>query len=215
MTAAIGHPTLRLIRVRIGKFWLGDPKLVITTGSIIMGMTGNPHFPSPTPNLSVLQAARDDFSYALTNAADGGKSLTCIKNAKRAALVLLLRQLAAYLQVACNNDLAALLSSCFPHQKPNRQPVGVLSAPSITRLAPGILSGTLDAVIKPVPGASTYNWRVMLADTPGVVLQTVQTTAASCTISGLTPGLLYQVRVNAIGSAGPGKWSGPRPQRTL
>ena len=24
MTAAIGHPTLRLIRVRIGEFWLGD-----------------------------------------------------------------------------------------------------------------------------------------------------------------------------------------------
>ncbi len=24
MTAAIGHPTLRLIRVRIGNFWLGD-----------------------------------------------------------------------------------------------------------------------------------------------------------------------------------------------
>jgi 23S rRNA pseudouridine2457 synthase len=24
MTAAIGHPTLRLVRVRIGDFWLGD-----------------------------------------------------------------------------------------------------------------------------------------------------------------------------------------------
>ena len=24
MTAAIGHPTLRLLRVRIGRFWLGD-----------------------------------------------------------------------------------------------------------------------------------------------------------------------------------------------
>ena len=24
MTAAVGHPTLRLVRVRIGKFWLGD-----------------------------------------------------------------------------------------------------------------------------------------------------------------------------------------------
>jgi len=24
MTAAIGHPTLRLVRVRIGQFWLGD-----------------------------------------------------------------------------------------------------------------------------------------------------------------------------------------------
>jgi 23S rRNA pseudouridine2457 synthase len=24
MTAAIGHPTLRLLRVRIGQFWLGD-----------------------------------------------------------------------------------------------------------------------------------------------------------------------------------------------
>jgi len=24
MTAAIGHPTLRLLRVRIGNFWLGE-----------------------------------------------------------------------------------------------------------------------------------------------------------------------------------------------
>jgi 23S rRNA pseudouridine2457 synthase len=24
MTAAIGHPTLRLLRVRVGGFWLGD-----------------------------------------------------------------------------------------------------------------------------------------------------------------------------------------------
>ena len=24
MTAAVGHPTLRLLRVRMGSFWLGD-----------------------------------------------------------------------------------------------------------------------------------------------------------------------------------------------
>ena len=24
MTAAVGHPTLRLLRVRIGRFWLGE-----------------------------------------------------------------------------------------------------------------------------------------------------------------------------------------------
>jgi 23S rRNA pseudouridine2457 synthase len=33
MTAAIGHPTLRLLRVRVGKFALGSPSLPPTAGS--------------------------------------------------------------------------------------------------------------------------------------------------------------------------------------
>ena len=103
-----------------------DPVLFTTAEAILAGLAGNPDLPSPTPTLPVLQAAVDDFQTALANAADGGKSLTAIKNAKRAVLAQFLRQLAAYLQVACNNNFAVLVGSGFPYQKPDRQPVGVL-----------------------------------------------------------------------------------------
>jgi len=94
-----------------------DPKLVTTTGGILKGMTNNPSFLTPSPPLVVLQSGLDDFSTALARAADGGKTLTARKNDKRAALALLLRELAAYLVVACKGDLAVLQSSGFPYKK--------------------------------------------------------------------------------------------------
>jgi 23S rRNA pseudouridine2457 synthase len=44
MTAAIGHPTLRLMRVRIGNFWLGDlepGKWRLLTGKEVIELTNN------------------------------------------------------------------------------------------------------------------------------------------------------------------------------
>jgi hypothetical protein len=42
---------------------------------------------------------------------------------------------------------------------------------------------------------------------PGTVLQTAQTTSASNTFAGLTPGVTYNVEANAVGAAGPSDWS--------
>jgi hypothetical protein len=186
-----------------------DPLLITDTQTILTSMTGNASFPAPDPALADVTTALNNFITALANAADGGVTLTATKNDMRATLVALLRDLANYVQVACNGDLTVLLSSGFPIQKPQRNPVGVLPAPVNLTLNLGSLSGELDAIVPPVFGASVYNWRLTATANPGVVLQSAQTTGGRTTFNGLTPGVVYVAQVNAVGAAGPSDWSNP------
>jgi hypothetical protein len=119
-----------------------DPQLIVDTQTILTSMTGNPGYTTPDPTLAAVTTAMNDFATALANAADGGATLTAIKNDKRAALVGLLRNLANYVQVACNGDLTVLMSSGFPIQKPQRSPIGVLPAPTGLTLDWGICRGS-------------------------------------------------------------------------
>ena len=192
-----------------------DALLVTDTHTILTGMTGNPSYPTPNPPLAAVTTGLNEFTTALANAADGGITLTAIKNDKRAALVALLRDLATYVQVACNGDLTVLLSSGFPIQKPQRNPIGVLPAPVNLTLALGPLSGQLNAVVPPVFGASVYNWKLTASNAPAVVLQSAQTTGGRTTFTGLTPGVVYVAQVNAVGAAGPSDWSQPVSQMAV
>jgi hypothetical protein len=75
--------------------------------------------------------------------------------------------------------------------------------------------GALDASVTPVYGAVTYNWQLVAINAPTVILQTIETTAASVSFGGLTPGVIYQVIVNAVGSAGTSDWSNPTNQMVV
>jgi hypothetical protein len=189
-----------------------DAVLLTTTDSILAAMTNNASYPNPSPSLPDVTSARNDFSVALSNAANGGKLLTAIKNEKRVELAASLRPLASYVQVTANGDLPVLISSGFPIQKPERQPIGVLPAPSNLTVTFGARSGELRTTARPLSGAGIYNWRLTTAAEPTVVLQTAQTTAASKTFTGLTPGVVYRIEVNAVGAAGPSNWSEPVSQ---
>ena len=141
--------------------------------------------------------------------------MTLAKSTRRAELVALLRALASYVQVACNGNLEVLVSSGFPIQKPVRTPIGQLPVPSGLTVSLGTYSGQLNAGVPPVFGAAVYNWRMTTAAAPTVVVQSAQTTAASNTFTGLTPGVVYNVDVNAVGAAGPSDWSEPVSQMVL
>ena len=184
-----------------------DALLVTGAQTIVNSLTTNQDYPKPTPTLPTVTTALNDFTVAIANAAGGGKEETAIKNAKRAELTSLLRQLASYVGATCGGDMAKLLSSGFPTQKPSRTPIGVLPAPVTPTAAPGPLSGQLEAISAPVFGAYTYNWRVALVSAPTVFVQQVQTTAARNIFTGLTPGQVYFVQLNAVGSAGASDWS--------
>lgn len=184
-----------------------DALLVTGAQTIVTAMTKSPDYPSPTPTLATVTTALNDFTVAIANAAKGSKEETAIKNAKRAELVSLLRQLASYVGVTCGDDMAKLLASGFPTQKPQRSPIGVLPAPATPVVGPGKLTGELEALSEPVFGAYTYNWRIALSSAPNVFVQQVQTTASRHTFGGLTPGQVYSVQLNAVGSAGPSDWS--------
>lgn len=191
-----------------------DTSLVISVGSILVSMTDNPAYPSPTPALPAVQTALDDFKSAITDAADGGRTLTARKNTKRKALIVLVRALACYVQATCNGDYAVLVGSGFPTHKA-RAPIGVLSTPLRLQLSLGYLTGQLDAAVSPVFGALMYNWRLTIAAQPEVVLQTKQTSAANVAFDGLTPGVIYQLKANAVGTAGPSPWTGNATQMVV
>ena len=191
-----------------------DAQLITSTTTIVTAMTGNASYATPAPALAAITTAKTAFATAVANAAEGGLSLTAIKNDKRAVLVALMRQLASYVQVTCDGDYAVLLSSGFPTQKPTRTPVGVLPAPGNVSVTLGPRSGELHAVANPVPGAAIYNWRVTSA-TPNTPVVTLQTTGGSTIFADLTPGVVYNVEANVVGSAGPSDWSNPVAQMVV
>jgi hypothetical protein len=188
-----------------------DAQLLVRTDGIRVAMTDNPSYPAPVPTIPEVTQGRDEFDDALAKSLEGGKEATANKNAKRAALVALLRRLANYVQVTCGGDLTVLLSSGFPIQKPQRQPIGVLPPPSNLTVTFGARSGELQATANSGAGAAIFNWRLSTAAAPDVVVQTVQTTARRCTFANLTPGVTYNIQANVVGAAGPSSWSEPVP----
>ncbi len=191
-----------------------DSTLIMSVGGILLCMNGNPDYAAPVPSLSVVQSALDEFSVSITDAADGGRTLTARKNGKRKALVLLVRALACYVQATCNGNYAVLLGSGFPTHKP-RSPIGFLPAPHKLKVSLGYLSGELVGSVAPVAGAIMYNWRLTTAAQPDVVVQAKQTTAARVAFAGLTPGVIYQLQANAVGTAGPSPWAGGAAQMVV
>jgi hypothetical protein len=190
--------------------WLNtdsDALLANDVNVILVAMAANVSiYPTPSPTLTVIQGVLTSFNAAVAKAAVGSKADTTYKNNQRLVLAGMVRQLASYVTVACKGDMMNLLLSGFPTQKPERQPIGPLPAPGSLMLAHGSLSGELDAWTNPVFGAGTYNWKLQPA-TPGAAAITAQTTAASNTFTGLTPGVKYTCTVNAVGAAGPSDWS--------
>jgi hypothetical protein len=184
-----------------------DSDLVQALKKIIASMTGNASYPKAAALLLLVQAALAEFETALANTADGGQSAFSLKDQMRAALCLPVRSLALDVTDECHGDLTVLLTSGFPIQKPERYPIGELPAPAAPALSLGTHSGELDASVPPIYGALTYNWQVMLAAAPSVVVQEMETSSASATFPGLPPGQVCIVQANVVGTAGTSDWS--------
>jgi hypothetical protein len=184
-----------------------DSDLVIALKKILVSLTGNPSYPKAAALLLLVQAALAEFETALANTADGGRSAFSLKDQKREALCPLVRSLALDVTEECHGDLTVLLTSGFPIQKPEHYPIGDLPAPAAPVLALGTHSGELDASVPPIYGSLTFNWQVALASNPSVILQEIETSATSATFTGLTPGQVYVVQVNVVGTAGTSDWS--------
>lgn len=184
-----------------------DAVLIVDNQTVITSMTDNEYYTTPNPTLALVTAGNEDFAQSVSDAADGGKTLNSIKNAKRAIIVDLMRQLASYVTVACGGDMTKLLSSGFPVQTPNRTKAQIPATPVTPVLTQG-KTGELNAGVKPSAGTYIYNWRVALASAPGVYVQHGQSTKGQIGLTGLTVKETYNVEANAVGTAGASDWSG-------
>jgi len=194
-------------KVSLGFGRLSDTELDVYAQGVIDALTGNAAFPTPPVTLANLQAAKDDFTARMAAAQVGGPAETAAKNNSRQALITMLRDVAAYVQMKCNNDPAILLGSGFEMQSTNRAQVE-LTKPEALSVRNGT-SGQLVARVDPVKSAGMYEGRIRLTD--GDWLPSVFTGDSQHIIfNGLTRGKDYTVQVRALGgSTGQSDWSDP------
>lgn len=164
-------------------------------------MTGNtnfpPPYPPPTPALTALSAAQTAFQSTLIAAATGSKEETATKDAARKILAGILQQLAIYVNIVSNGDVAMMLSSGFPVSKQS-SPIGPLPKPSNFKVV-ATSSGTLQLSVDPVDGAYTYQWELQRIGSTDPKI-TRSSTASSETIDGLVSLQQYECKVVAIGA---------------
>ncbi len=98
-------------------------------------MTDNAAYPAPPVTMGSLQTAGTDFTARIAAAKSSGPADTAAKNNSRQWLLGLLRLLAGYGQITCQNDLAILLSSGLVAQQAN--PIGAIQVRT-WRCKPGL-----------------------------------------------------------------------------
>ncbi len=178
-------------------------------------MTGNAAYPSPPKTMAELHAAIVKYNKALDDQSTGGSAATAAKNAARNQLIDLLRELALYVQIACKNDLAVLLSSGFREMSTDRAsvPLPAISGVRLTNGSAGRLVGRVD----PIVNANTYEGRIAPAATPAAFLASVfSSDSQHINFDNCTPGDLYTAQFRALsGSEGMNDWSDPTTHRAM
>jgi len=201
------------LRVSLAFARLPDKELDNFTLGVKDGVTGNAAYPTPPVTMVNLEAARVDFEQKIAKAAAGGPPDTAAKNSSRQALLGMLRQVASYVQINCNNDMATLLSSGFEAMSTNRAQTP-LEQPTGLALQNGT-TGQLIARVDPVKNTSLYEGRIK--GPTGDWLPSVFTGDSQHIIfNGLTPGTTYTVQIRALGgSTGQSDWSDPSSHMSM
>src|SRR5690606_3592997 len=96
---------------------LSDTKLDTEAENVYTKLTDNADFPSPMPELTVLETHLSEYREALAEAALGDREKVILKNRKRGQLEHTLRSLALYVEHAADGDEALILTAGFSLRK--------------------------------------------------------------------------------------------------
>ncbi len=160
-----------------------------------------PNLPVALTTLSALQAAYQD---AMNAAAVGGSKDTKALAEARDAVVVALRQIAAYIQ-SLNLTESQVLTSGYDVVVWSNTPI-TLVAPVVTGLDNSI-STQLAVYLQAVPGAKAYHVQYCLG-TGAWQEAGIWPNTKNIILKNLTPGTVYTVRVRAVGGSDQyGPWS--------
>jgi hypothetical protein len=177
--------------------------LVIQAKAIVVAMTGNKSFPSPTPSLSSIEAQATALSNAETVAMSRVRGAADARNVQRAALFNALHTLKAYVQSVADADLANALaiieSAGFSvKQRTTRSKLEF-------QVTQGAGSGVADVAVKAVSKRAAYYWQCSADGKTWTSLPA--TLQAHTTVTGLTPGTKYFFRYATLTKTGESNWS--------
>ena len=180
-------------------------------------MTDNPRFPTPNPSLVELSEIAEDLKQNTSRAAEARQIsmiATLTQDRTEDGLDVLLTQLAAYVDHLAKGDEATILSAGLA-VRGGSVLIGPLPVPGPVAVNSGDASGELDVSWPRMVGAKSFVIQYSVdPDAPGDEWKfATSSTKSSCTLTGLTPGARYWVRVAASGAAGQSAWSAPAPGR--
>ena len=198
------------IKAKLGLHKVSDTDTVKALMTAYQDLLNNPKFPTPPVDLTTYKSGIDQFSALIIDAEDGGKKAISAKDKQRVAVIKMYTQLGHYAEAACNDDLAAFITSGFAQQAPKTrtapQPLTEAKFRSIDR---GANSGDVVVLPEKQTGAVAYDVRYALQGAGGVLgpstIVTV-TKAKKVTISGLTLAGIYQFQIRALGVLGYTDW---------
>ncbi|MEO5912813.1 MAG: hypothetical protein ABIS50_01175 [Luteolibacter sp.] len=149
------------------------------------------------------QAAIAIFSKSKADQPSGGVAATAEKDKQRAALLVILKKLASFVQEASNNDMAVLLSSGFQAMSLNRAPYP-LSKPTILRIVTGM---TGEALVTVSTERIARGCEIRVAEigedgAPGEFrILPFSTSSRNIAVTGLIPGKLYAYQGRTVGGS--------------
>jgi hypothetical protein len=165
--------------------------------SVAAAITGNSHFPSPTPTIAEFEARVDDADEAQARVLIGPIGSAAQRNAKLAAVQSDLERLRIYVQTvadASTEARAIIASAGMSVKRPglhDKQPLAVKQ---------GLVSGSVVVVAKAAGDRATYEWQYSQVGEPWIDME--PTRQAKKIIDGLVPGRSYQFRVRSVTQAG-------------
>ena len=185
-------------------------KLALGTAHIT-AMTGNAAFPAGTrvPTDAQVAAAQAALQSAAA-AADGAEVTWKQKNADRRAAEdawdVAITARANNCEAVTPGNVATLTSTGLP-MKGAPAPSGPLGAPQNLRATAGDMIGEVDLMWDALSGSSSNVVQSRLDAGPGEWVQAGVVPQSKFTVTGLTPGAIYEFRVHGVGKDGDGPWS--------
>ncbi|NOQ32026.1 MAG: hypothetical protein GQ570_12985 [Helicobacteraceae bacterium] len=122
---------------------------------VLKHMKNNDHFKKPTPSLKELEDATLSYKQASSDAIEGTKEQTDIKNQKKKELTNVLSKLAQFVNFSADGDKTALDSSGFTLAE-SKSSIGILDAPSSVHVKDGSNHGELEVSYSKVAKAKSY-----------------------------------------------------------
>jgi hypothetical protein len=190
---------MKKIKIISTFIYCSDGELSKIARRILDSLKNNALFPNPTPALADVEKALNDYIIALSNAGGREREMVSIKNDKKAALHLLLIDLAHYVTQTSKGDKTMLLSSGFDIT-PDRSSQTRLPDKLIVELgSPGEVTTRVKRVARSRAYIHEYT-----ADpiTPASIWTSETTIKNEHTFTGLTSASKIWLRVTAIASNG-------------
>jgi hypothetical protein len=183
------------------------PALILFAQVVLKALTGNPHFPTTTPTLAVLEAAINALIAAQNAAQTRVKGAVVQRNAAKKNLVQQLQLLRANVQSTADADpdnaLAIIESAGMSPRKP------MVRKPRVFAAATGATSGTVKLVAASAGARASYEWEY---STDGAKTWTAAPPSiqAKTTIPAMPAGTSVQFRYRSITLKGGAEdWSAP------